>query len=47
MNDNTVNIVSDYKGETSSAVRMGVSHDSHLPPLAHNRMHQKAEDKMI
>lgn len=41
MSDNTVNLVSDSKNDTSSATKMGVSPDSHLTPIAHYCMRQE------
>lgn len=38
MSDSTIDLVSDYEGETSSASIMGISPDSHLPPLSCNHL---------
>lgn len=38
MNDNIVNLVSIFESVTFSALRMGITFDSHLPPLNHDNL---------
>lgn len=38
MSDIIINLVSDYENETSSAAGMGAPLNSHLHPLAHDRL---------
>lgn len=41
MSDNTINLVSESERNNSSAMGMGTSLDSHLPPLSHDHMGQE------